>query len=279
LNGLLHPRQRWLAAAGALALAAGCAHLPPPRPGPPPAPAVTLQTLPDYLQARVATLFWGADALTLTAPSPGAGTAPAAFKFTPQGAFGYGVAAAIDARGYFLTAAHVVRREPVFVILLEGKAGSLHPRVLRARVVFKGKPAGQGTDLAVLRVGTALPSVFDWAQTYANGDPVVSAGRDTDHPGANGIGTVLRGGRLLGSIPDETASPPRLTFFHTTPIRAGDSGGPLVTTSGRLIGINVAFAQAAGGWPLAPSAGATAHRPDLAWLRQVIAVDWAQNPN
>lgn len=268
------------AAAAAIVLFAGCVHLaPPPPPRPSPAAAVTLESLPAYLLPRVAAVFWGTAGLALTTASAPGDAPHTGIKFPPQGPAGSGFAAAIDPRGYFLTAAHVVRREPIYVVWPDGKPGQLQPRLLRARVVFRGQPAGQGTDLAILRVDSPLAAVFAWAPTYAEGEPVVAVGSAGGAAGQNATAAALLGGHLVGSLADPEASPPRVTLFHTAPIRPGSSGGPLLTTDGQLLGINVEFGVASTAAALGPPSGAAAHRPDLAWLRQVIAADWAQHPD
>jgi len=269
----------------ATALAAGCAHYAPTPAArtasfqPFAANTVGPEGLRDYVLQRVAILFWGADQLTLTPEQPSPTGPQVGFKFSPQGPFGYGNATAIDARGYFLTAAHCVGRSPVYVIWREGKPGAVRTVLLPARVVFRGDPAGKGTDLAVLRVGQALDRAFSWADRYAAGDPVVSAGQNADRSGIPNLAAVLLGGSLIGSTPHPEANPPRTTLFHTTPIHPGDSGGPLVAPDGRLLAINVAYAEGYEFLPPFHIVHATAHRPDLSWLRQVIDQDWSRRPN
>lgn len=269
-------RIAWLAAV----LASGCAHYAPAPPIPPPVAAVPVGVagLADFARRRVATLLWGAEQLSLTQAIGADGSLQTGFKFSPRGEFGYGKATAVDTRGYFLTAAHCVRREPVYLVWTEDSGGIPRSRLLRVRVVFQGEAAGEGTDLAVLRVGQPLGQVFAWGAVPPPGTPVASVGQDSAPAGNTGIAMDLLGGRFLGGTPHPEAAPPRVTLFHTTLIQRGDSGGPVLDLAGRLLAINVAYAMGEESVGIAIRVHATAHRPDLAWLSAVIDSDWRSHP-
>ena len=237
-----------------------------------------MEGLADFARRRVATLLWGAEQLTLTQAIGADGRLQTGFKFSPHGEFGYGKATAVDARGYFLTAAHCVRREPVYLIWTEDAGGIPRSQLLRARVVFQGEAAGTGTDLAVLRVGQQVGPVFAWGEVPPVGTPVASVGQDSAPAGNYGIAMDLLGGRLLGQSAHPEAAPPRVTLFHTALIQRGDSGGPVLDFAGRLLAINVAYATGEESFGAAIRVHATAHRPDLAWLGGVIEADWRRHP-
>ncbi len=142
-----------------------------------------------------------------------------------------GCAAAIDRRGYFLTAAHCLKQKTVYLFLF---GPGIPTRALRARVVWQGKGRNGGPDLAVLHVGEALDHVFAWADEPHKGAPVMAVGlalRDENLQGFEWMG---------GKIFDcRRRTEGNLRATHDVPLQSGDSGGPLLDSEARLIGINI----------------------------------------
>ena len=191
---------------------------------------------------------------------------------TANGSRGYGTATAIDQRGYFLTAAHCVRKGQVWLAFSRDGKSQLE----RARVVWRGEEKKREPDLAILRVSQPIGPTFQWAAEFTNGSPVVDVGlRIDDHP--HHLKPQVIAGRVLKV--SEALSAGSLDYSvvsHSSPLRPGDSGGPLVLSDGRLLGINI-------GWRLDfqwshlsfERVHYEAHRPDLAWLRKIIERDAA----
>ena len=184
----------------------------------------------------------------------------------------HGTAAAIDRRGYFLTAAHCVKKGQFWVAFL--RAGKI--QVERARIVWRGDVAKKEPDLAVLSIATPLDQAFDWATEFTNGTPIMDVGLSfNDHSSV--IKTQCMAGKIL-NVSDEsgTSSPHFTVISHNSPLRHGDSGGALVLSDGRLLGINVSetldFQWSHLSFEPEHSA---AHRPNLEWLREVVDKDAA----
>jgi len=181
-----------------------------------------------------------------------------------------GNAAAIDRRGYFLTAAHCVKKGRFWLAFLnEGKL-----QVQPARVVWRGDTSKEHPDLALLKISIPLQQVFDWATECTNGSPVLAVGSIIDKQ--RKLKTQCMAGELLRLEEWQSSSPPCTLVYHNLPLRPGDSGGPLVSTEGRLLGINVAV-EVGPNWkhlsiePLSY----WAQRPDLEWLQAIISQDAA----
>ena len=177
---------------------------------------------------------------------------------------GYGSAVSLGG-GYFLTAAHVPVKGYGGIFCLE-RSGN--PVVRPYRVVWKDKSA----DLALLHAEVDVPGV-KWA---------------TDGSLANGAGVFTFGfgagewkpsqGQILGRRATGEADR-HVDLKLSAPVVAGDSGGPVVTTDGKLVGIVTradyrwvrAFGRA---WM---RAGSHTTRPDLAFLKDVMAKDKASH--
>jgi len=220
-------------------------------------------SLREFLRARFAVVFEG-DQLRVTVSGTN-GTVKGTIS-------GIGSAAAIDRRGYFLTAAHCVQKGP-FLLLFFDK-GQLQARP--ARVVWRGDESKKQPDLALLQVPFPLQDVFEWTPTFTNGERIVAAGitPGPDHL----INRQCMAGKILRlDTGSETVLPRYICISHDAPLHAGDSGGPLVSTDGRLVGIN-SDAVIGRLWWASFTVGTVysdAERPDLEWLRQLIEQDAA----
>ena len=183
-----------------------------------------------------------------------------------------GAAAAIDQRGYFLTAAHCLEQGQFWVAF--PRAGKI--QVERARIVWRGNVAKQEPDLAVLSIATPLDQVFDWAAEWTNGTTILDVGLSYNGH-SRVVKTQCMAGKILRSSDGPGTSPPLFTVItHDSPLRHGDSGGPLVLSDGRLLGINVS-GEIGVQWRhlLIEPLYYQAHRPNLEWLREVIDKDAA----
>ncbi|MGO8678994.1 MAG: serine protease [Limisphaerales bacterium] len=222
-------------------------------------------SLREFLSARSAVVFEG-DQLSVTASGTNHGTVKGTI-------FGIGSAAAIDRRGYFLTAAHCVQKGPSFLLLFFDKG---KPQARPARVVWRGDVSKKQPDLALLQVPFPLQDVFEWTPTFTNGEPIVAAGATPgpDHV----INRQCMAGKILRlDTGSETVLPHYTCISHDAPLTFGDSGGPLASTDGRLVGINSDAVIGRPRWlSLSVETLSTdAERPDLEWLRQLIQQDAA----
>lgn len=192
-------------------------------------------SLPRYLGLRTAFVIAGVDIDFKSSPQN-----PNRFTFQPRVAQtsspNYGTTAAIDARGYFLTAAHVVRRGPVMLVLNDGKGVRAYP----ARLVWFGFDAPGHPDLALIHIDAPLSAAFSWSTDNRAGEAVFSSGvnyGDKDRPDFSF--NVLAG--TLEAVPAATTPEVPAKFVSRIPLHRGDSGGPLIDTRGGLIGVNSAF--------------------------------------
>ncbi len=265
---------RLLAATGAVflgACASGCAHRVTPeirRTSFEPHAAATIAGRPvaEFLLARTAILMTGAD-VNSTA-DPAAASAASELELTPRDGLGFGTATAIDPRGYLLTASHCVGRGPVYLVFSSNRA---HPRIERARVVWRGDFAKSEPDLALLRIVHRLDATLEWAAEFKPGDPVFAAGLNYDQTFHFDSGCVA--GAVTRIAHHAETAFPHDHVFHQAPLHSGDRGGPLTTAAGRLIGINTG-AGSLQVWPLSWRVS-RAERPDLTWLRRLIEADYA----
>jgi hypothetical protein len=143
--------------------------------------------------------------------------------------------------------------------------------VPRPRVVWQGDWKHGGPDLAILCVDRTLPKVFDWADSFRPGDPVVEAGKNRDREGH--FLSAYFAGVLAKTDEDREHLPHSTAFFHSAPANEGDSGGPLLTTSGRLLGVDVGGYGRIG--RLIVGGTELAQRPDLDWLLKTLDADAA----
>ncbi len=182
-------------------------------------------------------------------------------------------AAAIDRRGYFVTAAHCVEDREVSLFFWNGEKPAAAP----ARVVFAGKRPYGGSDFAVLHVPVKLRNVFRWGPVPEPGAEVISAGgyapdSPSDDPYLQF--TLDPVGGTIQQVENHARGGFRSRILsHDSPLKRGNSGGPLVDARGRLLGVNTTGAAAIpwlGGWN---HEFPHAIRPDLEWLRALIEED------
>ncbi len=225
------------------------------------------ESLADYIRKRSAILIDGAD---VSADRMETGEGELSLHVNASRPFGTGAAAAIDARGYFLTAGHTVTRGPHTLIVHDGVGF----RVLKARLVWRGDFNRGEPDLALLHVDRPLLFTFTWAGTWKRKQPVTGAGANF----SRGDGHVLSvyAGRLDRVSAWETRSAPHAGFFHTGPVHPGDSGGPLTDIKGRLLAINAGTLRRFSIQRLSHQTIALAYRPNAAWVQGLIERDFSQ---
>jgi hypothetical protein len=222
------------------------------------------ESLRKYLIARSAALFMAGELDT---------TRVSTNSMWISNSIGWsGTAAAIDQRGYFLTAAHCVKRGQFWLAFL--RDGKL--QIERARVVWRGDVKTREPDLAILCVSRPISQTFEWAAEFTNESPVIDVGLSFgDH--THVLKTQCMAGKILKVSEALSAdSSDYEVVSHNSPLRHGDSGGPLVLSDGRLLGINVSETLDFQWSRLSfePEYG-EAHRPNLVWLRKVIDADAA----
>jgi S1-C subfamily serine protease len=183
---------------------------------------------------------------------------------------GFGCAAAIDPRGYFLTASHCLTRKEAYLIVYSSNM----VRAVRARVVWQGKTKHEQPDVGILHIPLELTHTFAWAPDIATDEPVMAVGLAwTNRPDRELRGFALLAGRVLGhreSKRDIAYS----CIENDIPLQSGDSGGPLVDLEGRLLGVNVRATPPLVHKVLSDRFFPTvAHRPNQAFLRQLIEED------
>lgn len=183
---------------------------------------------------------------------------------------GVGSATAVDARGYFLTAAHCVGKDSVRLVLLRDTRRSA---VVPARVVWRGDVDQGGPDLALLRTAGPIPFAFEWAPRVMEGQPVLVCGPDYEEGVERSYLMDCIAGRVTAVGRSARSGEPIEEFRHDAPVHQGDSGGPVVALDGRLIGINYATVRLVLLPPLSVRVGVNASRPALGWLQAMIDED------
>lgn len=186
-----------------------------------------------------------------------------------------GKAVAIDSRGYFLTAAHIVRDGAPTVFYGNGPSFDHFP----ARIVWLGYNEPGQLDLALIHIDVSVPSIFVWSQNNQVGDSVLAFGPNLTSTKWNWTGYTknfsdgLIAGKLL-TVPTYDITPAKTVIYtDDLPVHPGDSGGPLIDTQGRLIGINITVTTyRVLGRPYKFIGEAI--RPDPVWLKQLIEEDY-----
>jgi serine protease Do len=152
----------------------------------------------------------------------------------------------VDAEGYIVTSAHVVRGARRIEVLRsprrEGPGGSiLRPagRPLPAAVVGVDRE----TDLALLKVEAEglVPLPFADSEELRQGQVVLAFGSPL------GLDNTVTLGVLSALARQLTPDDPMIYLQTDAPINPGSSGGPLVDVEGRLVGINTLIVSQGGG--------------------------------
>lgn len=222
------------------------------------------ELLGDFLSLRTAVVLPGEVGSSVEMTPEGHLT----MIFQQGGRPSFGSAAAIDARGYFITAAHAVQGPSPRLLFLRDQK----PVVEEARLVWIGDETKNEPDLAILCVPGALIQSFAWSSDPVTGEEIVGGGLNITRRDkkfafepAGFAGKLSRIGPVAGLVPR------CLGIVHTAPVYHGDSGGPLVNLDGMLIGVNTGVFRR---YHLYFRAWAI--RPDLVWLRHVIDQDDAR---
>ena len=178
-----------------------------------------------------------------TSYAPGAGLIPrTADLVATERATGSGVI--VDADGYIVTNAHVVRGAQQLRVELPVAAAGQSVLARRSRTV-RGQVVGIDleTDLAVIRINERTPAslAFGDSDELKAGQVVLAFGSPLGLYNSVSLGIVSAVARQL-----EPESP--MIYVQTdAPINPGSSGGPLVDVNGRLVGINTLIASRGGG--------------------------------
>ena len=216
---------------------------------------------PDRLD-RLTGLVLTGHGLRVTSDPSGAAAATRHYGLvrSPGATLDRGCATAVDVRGYYVTAAHVVGSDPVWVIVGGGQSPAR-----AARVVYRGDA---DFDVAVLCVGRPIEGAFGWStdDPPAAGSALIEVG-PTDLTEAGQIGMQVFAGRFEAAERQAGVDGRYEVIDTSLPARPGDSGGPVLTPDGSLVAIMVR------GHPF--SSTTTALRPDPAWLKDVIDGDAA----
>lgn len=178
----------------------------------------------EFLEKRTAMLIIGADALE---PDPQASglARPTLRGETPTELEG-GAALAIDARGYWLTAAHCVETGPILLVTRSGST----TRHAQARVVWSGTADGEDLDLALLHAPIEPFGVLRWSATRPSAGPVLCAG--------SGLGSDRFSAGNIKGVGARFADTGFVLIYHDAPITPGDSGGPAIAPDGTLVGVD-----------------------------------------
>jgi len=223
----------------------------------------------DFLDERTSILYIGAEPTTVpVGHDVGINLEPVA-----KDGRGVGSASPVSADGYFLTAAHCVVGQPLYLIsptsagpqFAPGRKVWIAPHVISpARIVWSSR--ANGCEIAIIKADIALASYFSIA---ASGE--VSVGQDVIATGVNGPA----GGKItsVGVFYHWAGAPICHVITDDVPTTHGDSGGPLATLSGKLIGYEVWSREGIWG----PAQG-IAICPDAAWVDRIIAADRAAHP-
>jgi len=168
------------------------------------------------------------------APALDPGSGSISLSHAPEGAYSQGLAVGVDAGGYLLTAGHVLRETNYVIGWIDGRL-----QLRRARVVYRGGPAGSGADFAVVRIDGTLDYVARYGKAPERNDRVFAV---VCNRGVSGVGGQLdlAGGAVLDGGADALG---RVNPVITTdiPLWFGDSGGPLLSGAGTLVGVNSAM--------------------------------------
>ena len=236
--------------------------------------------LDKFLVSRTVQVIAGRE-LVFEPVTQSAGPATINFHASGKEPLNMGKAVAIDSRGYFLTAAHVVRSGPITVFFGAGLSWG-H---FAARLVWLGDNAPGQPDLAVIHIDTNVPVTFAWSQSSYVGDTVFAVGPNlvstklTWKTYTKNFSDGLVAGKLLSAPAFTTAHLQTVILTDDLPLHPGDSGGPLADGQGQLIGVNITgqydYIRSKRGEPKMFTSHAI--RPELVWLQQLIEEDLTTN--
>jgi hypothetical protein len=175
-------------------------------------------------------------------------------------------AVAIEPDGYFLTAAHCMETNPVYLIYFDGKT----TRIVIPRLVAKSFDPQGNVDIALIHIPFKLSNIFTWAgeEDTKIETPALAVGcTDGKAPQKNSVffAQCCLAGKIKNMQPTNNGG---TTIKGNLPLRNGDSGGPLVTLNGKLLAIDTGGLV---GWMHHPTS--VAFRPDIAWVNQAIDKD------
>jgi S1-C subfamily serine protease len=192
--------------------------------------------------------------------------------------FEFGSAAAIDRRGYFITARHVVADGTTLNIFWHDggqiEAPTWHHAV--ARLVWRS-PLGDKMDLAILCVPIPLRSAFEWARAVQPGEQVAASGCGRSPAEMFRFNLAGVGGKVSAVVGHDDDRPRWSEVIHDAPLYFGDSGGPLVNLRGELLGFNTGVGADIHFMPATTTFFGRATRPDVDWLRRIIAFDFVRH--
>lgn len=166
----------------------------------------------------------------------------------------------IDARGYWLTAAHCTDSGGALIYdpSTSGREGAIPTRVV-------WRSDAPGNDLAILFAPLPVGmSPIDVALSVRTGDPVVCVGSGIKSSRLSAGRVVGVGGLTDGSL---------RWVVHDAPLAGGDSGGPAFYLDGLLAGINVEAGSSFSG----AVSRATSLLPDMVAVKARIEADWTLN--
>lgn len=196
------------------------------------------------------------------------------FKPEPNRVLTCGHAAAIDSRGYFLTAAHCLEHPVNYLVYSDGQSA----RIAIPRIVAKMWDPAKNIDLAIIHVDAKLRNVFALAtpdEIHA-GEPALTAGSGKIFAVSSNLTNwgLVRSVCLAGRVAFLTELGDGIKLVCSDiPSHPGDSGSPLVSTNGTLMGVH------SGVWTDWRGKGrAVANRPSDSWLSSIIEEDRQRLP-
>ncbi len=188
-----------------------------------------------------------------------------------------GSAAAVDRRGYLVTAAHCIEEGgiEVDVFLMFSRSKALQV-LKKARIVWSGRdPSGNGLDFAVLKIASPLNYVFEWGPMPENDESVLGVGVSNEADSTALSIMAAFGGRVLTTYERQKSGVKSAIICHDCPLREGNSGGPLINREGQLLGANFAVYRSVESFVMGYKHGSYAARPDAEWLAELIEQDYA----
>lgn len=191
------------------------------------------------------------------------------FKPEPNRVLSCSHAAAIDPRGYFLTAAHCLDHPVNYLVYSDGQSA----RISIPRVVAKIRDPAKNLDLAIIHVDAKLRDVFALAtpdEIHA-GDPALAVGSGEIASLSSKLTNwgLIRSVCLAGRVTSVTKLGDGTGFVCSDlPTRKGDSGGPLVSKNGTLMGVHSGVGTDRRG-----KAKTVAIRPSDSWMTRIIEQD------